>query len=83
VEVFELFTAWADKHVAHEESVVGASANDTDIDAVALVPAGVTINDIDSVPGVEVVDSALAVDLPDLRAVVSIEHLFHITCVGR
>ena len=39
--------------------MVGTSANDSNIDPVALVPACVAINDIDAVAGVEVVDSAV------------------------
>ena len=66
VEVLELFARWANKHVAHEKGVVGAGADNTDINAVALVPAGESINNVDSVPCVQVVDSTLAVDLPDL-----------------
>lgn len=66
VEVLELLTRRADKHVAHEESMVGAGADDTDADTVLLVPAGVTIDDVDAVTGVEVIDGTLAVDLPDL-----------------
>ena len=46
--------------------MVGTSADNTDVDAVALVPAGETIDNVDAVAGVEVVDSALAVDTPDL-----------------
>jgi hypothetical protein len=46
--------------------MVGTRADNTDVDAVALVPAGETINNVDAVAGVEVVDSALAVDTPDL-----------------
>lgn len=66
VEVLELLTGRADEHVAHEESMVGAGADNTDTDAVLLVPAGVTVDDVDAIPGVEVVDSTLTVDLPDL-----------------
>jgi hypothetical protein len=66
VEVVELLTLGADQHVAHEESVVGASADNANADAVALIPAGVTIHDIDAVTGVQVVDSTLTVDTPDL-----------------
>jgi hypothetical protein len=47
--------------------MVGASADDTDADTVLLVPAGVAIDDVDAVAGVEVVDSTFAVDLPDLN----------------
>lgn len=66
VEVLKLLTRRADKHVAHEESVVGASADDTDANTVLLIPAGVTVDDVDTVTGVEVIDGTFAVDLPDL-----------------
>ena len=66
VEVVELLAGRADQHVAHEKSVVGASADNANADTVALIPAGVTINDIDAVTGVKVVDSTLTVDTPDL-----------------
>lgn len=66
VEVLELLARWPDKHVVHEECMVGTSADDTDVDPVALIPAGVAINDINAVPGVEVVDGTFSVDAPDL-----------------
>lgn len=66
VEVLELLAGRPDEHVAHEESMVGASADNANVDAVALVPAGETIDNVDAVAGVEVVDSTLAVDTPDL-----------------
>lgn len=66
VEVLQLFPRGTDEHVVHEQSMVGTRADDTHVDAVALVPAGKTINDIDAVSGVEVVDSTFAVDTPDL-----------------
>jgi len=68
VEVLQLLTGRADKHVAHEESMVGAGADNADLDAVTLIPAGITVNDVDAIPGVEVIDSTLTVDLPDLFA---------------
>jgi len=46
--------------------VVGASANHSYAYPVADVPAGEAIDDIDAVPGVEVVDGTFAVDAPDL-----------------
>jgi hypothetical protein len=46
--------------------MVGASADDTDADSVLLIPASITVNDIDAVAGVEVVDGTLSVDLPYL-----------------
>lgn len=67
MEVLQLLAAGPDEHVAHEESMVGTSADNTDVDAVALVPAGETIDNVDTVAGVEVVNSTLAVDTPDLK----------------
>jgi hypothetical protein len=47
--------------------MVGAGADDAHADAVALIPAGEPVYDVDAIPGVEVVDGTLAVDAPDLR----------------
>jgi hypothetical protein len=46
--------------------MVGTSADNADAYPVALVPAGESIDDVDAVAGVEVVDSTLTVDAPDL-----------------
>jgi len=46
--------------------MVGTRADDANLDAVLLVPAGIAVDDVDAIPGVEVVDGTLAVDLPDL-----------------
>ena len=67
VEVLKLLTSRADEHVPHEEGMVGASTDDTDADAVLLIPAGVTIDNVNTVAGVQVVDGTFAVDLPDLE----------------
>lgn len=66
VEVLELLARGTDEHVAHEEGMVGAGADNADLDAVLLVPAGIAVNDVDAISGVEVVDGTLTVDLPDL-----------------
>lgn len=66
VEVLELGPRWSDEHVAHEEGMVGTSANNTNVDAVAGVPAGETVDDVDAVAGVEVVNGTLAVNSPYL-----------------
>ena len=68
VETLELFCRRADQHVAHEEGMVGTGADNAHADAVALVPAREAVDDIDAVAGVEIVDSALAVNTPDLRS---------------
>lgn len=46
--------------------MIGTSANDADIDSIALIPSGIAIDDIDSRPGVEIVDSAFSVYFPYL-----------------
>jgi len=47
--------------------MVGTGADNSDSDAVLLVPAGETIDDIDTASCVEVIDSTFSVDLPDLQ----------------
>lgn len=79
MEVLEFLRGGADKHVTHEEGMVGASANDANADAVALIPASVAINNVDAVPGVEVVYSTLTVDTPNLGLSVSIVRLCIVT----
>lgn len=66
VEVLELLTSRADEHVPHEEGMIGTGADDANAYPVLLIPASVSIDDVDAVAGVEVVDSTLTVDLPDL-----------------
>jgi len=46
--------------------MVGSGADNSDTDAVSLVPAGISIDNVDTVSGVEVVDGSFSVDLPDL-----------------
>lgn len=46
--------------------MIGTGADDADIDPIPLIPSGKAIDDIDSGPGVEVVDSAFSVDFPNL-----------------
>lgn len=46
--------------------MVCTSTDDSDSDSVALVPSCVTIDNVDTVSGVQVVDGTFSVDLPDL-----------------
>jgi hypothetical protein len=46
--------------------MVRASADHSYAYPVALIPAGESIDDVDAVPGVEVVDGTFTVDAPDL-----------------
>ena len=47
--------------------MISSSTYDSHTDTVALIPASIAINDIDSVAGIQVVDGAFSVDFPDLR----------------
>ena len=47
--------------------MVGTGADNANVDAVSLVPAGEAIDDVDSVAGVEVVNGTFTVDTPDLQ----------------
>ena len=78
VEVLELFSRWSDKHIVHEEGMVGTGADNSDVDAVTLVPAGEAIDNVDSVTSVEVVDGTLAVDTPHLRIITCQPRFIHI-----
>ena len=66
VEVLKLRTLWADQHIAHEQGVVGAGADHPNVDPVSLVPSCISINDVDSVTSVQVIDGSLSVDFPYL-----------------
>ena len=46
--------------------MIRSSTYNSHTDTVPLIPASIAIDDIDSVPGVQVVDGAFSVDLPDL-----------------
>lgn len=67
VEVLELFGTWSDKHVSHEQGMVGTGTDNSDVDSVAGIPSGVSIDNVDSVTSVQVVDSTFSVDSPCLR----------------
>jgi hypothetical protein len=47
----------------HEESMVSACTDDADLDAVLWVPSCKTVENVNKLAGVEVVDGTLAVDL--------------------
>jgi hypothetical protein len=57
----------ADKHILHEESVVGPGTNDAGLDLVLLVPACVVVNHEDARAHVEVVDGSLLVESERFR----------------
>lgn len=65
-KVAELFFRGPDQHVGHEQRVVRARAHDPNLDAVAGVPPGVRVHDVEVVARAQVVCGALAVDQPRL-----------------
>lgn len=71
LEVFELLPRWSDQHVPHEEGMVSTSTDDPDVNPVALIPSSVSIDDVNAVPCVQVVDSTFSVDAPYLNATMS------------
>ena len=54
-----------DEHVSHEETMVGSGTDDSDFDSVARIPPGISIKDVNSRAGIEVIDCSLTIDLPD------------------
>ena len=56
----------SDEHVAHEQGMIGTSANDSDPDAVLLVPSCKSVDNVDTISGVEVINSTFTIDSPDL-----------------
>lgn len=67
VEMLELLGRRADEHVSHEQGMIGAGTDDSNADSVLLVPAGIAIDDVYPCSRIEIVDSAFAIDFPDLR----------------
>ncbi len=64
--MLEIFGIRANEHVTHEESMVSASAYDSDLDAVFLVPSCKTVDDVNTISCVEVVDGSFTIDSPNL-----------------
>ena len=68
MEVLEIFTIRSDKHVTHEESMIGTGADDPDLDPVLLIPSCEAVYNVDTISSVEIVDGTFTVDSPDLMA---------------
>ena len=63
----KLFPFRANEHIPHEKGMVSAGADDSNIDSISLIPAGKTIDDIDAISRIQIVNSPFAVDSPDLN----------------
>jgi hypothetical protein len=46
--------------------MIGTGTNDSDIDSIFLVPTCVSIDDIDSVPCVQIINGSFTIDFPYL-----------------
>lgn len=66
MEVLKILAIRSDEHISHEKSVIGTSANDSDLDLVFLVPSCEAVYDVDTVSSVQVIDGTFSVDSPDL-----------------
>lgn len=71
LKVEKLLRLGPDEHVAHEKSMVGTCADNADVYPVALIPASETVDNVDAIPRVEVIDGTLSVNAPNLDAYVS------------
>ena len=69
MEVFEIFAFGSDEHVSHDESMVGTSTHDSDLDSVLLIPSCKAVDNVDAVSCVQVINGTFTVDSPDLEDV--------------
>ena len=55
-EIFlKFFFSRSDEHVAHEKSVIGAGADNSDTDSFFEVESGVSVDDVEPLSGVEII----------------------------
>ena len=66
-EMLQLLSRRTNKHIPHEQGMVSSGADDSNIDPVSFIPACESIDDIDAIASIQVVDSSFPVDLPDLQ----------------
>ena len=64
--MLQFLSRWSNKHVSHEKCMISPGADDSDIDSVFLVPAGESIDDINAVASIQVINSPFSIDFPDL-----------------
>lgn len=64
--MFQLFSRRPNEHVPHEKGMICTSADDSDIDAILLVPSGEAIYHIDAISSIQIIDCPFAINFPDL-----------------
>lgn len=65
--MLQLLPRWAYEHVPHEQSMVGTGADNTNIDSVALIPSGISIDNVYTISRVQIIYRTLPIYLPDLE----------------
>lgn len=61
-KVCQFFLGGANKHVVHEESMVGSGTNNPDFNTVFRIPAGEAIKDIYVLASIQIINSSFAVN---------------------
>lgn len=77
MEVGQLLSRGPDEHIAHEQSMIGSSADDAHSDTISLIPSSISIDNIDTISCVQVVNSSFPVNPPDLNHI-SEKGLIHV-----
>ncbi len=60
--------------------MVGTSANNADSDSVSLVPAGISVDNVDAASRIQVVNGSLTVDFPNLEETARVSQI--VVCNG-
>jgi hypothetical protein len=87
VEALKICSIRPDEHIAHEQSIVGAGtiANDADADpdSVRLVPPRKSIDNIDTISCIGLVNGSVAINTPHLhmRSKLALARLAQQKCV--
>ena len=70
-KIFELCARGAHKHIVHKQSMVSPGANNAHLNAIFGIPTRITVNHIDAVANIEIIDSPLSID--EKRALVELD----------
>jgi len=69
--MLQFFSIRTNEHISHKESVVGTSANDSNLDPVFFIPSCKAVDDINAISCVQVINSTFSVNSPYLRNAIS------------
>jgi hypothetical protein len=65
VEACQLHRCGSDQHGVHEEGVIWARANNSDLKLMSGIPTGKSVKTIERLTRVQVVDSSLSINIED------------------